>query len=226
MASLLFLARSLAPCWRRPLRHRRPCPFVFEERDAEKGARGGGTGLRRRGAPMLGWPCPRREMKQNLFFCDSLLVVSTLHLQPPLNFLSTLHPQRLLQPLQLQLPIGDRMFDSLSGSGGGALPSSPCFSAASVSASFRPLELGPDSRHELGARGAAGPATTSSAGSPRGHSQKRAIQMERLGAQQEVLEVEAEGWRRSRSGRARRHRKELESNSVLTLRSPALSPFS
>ena len=75
-------------------------------------------------------------------------------------------------------------------------PSSSAFSDSSLCSH----ELGPDRRGELRARRTV---SAPSSGSPRGHSEESPVQVERLGAQQKVLEVEGSG---SRSRRARRHR--------------------
>ena len=117
--------------------------------------------------------------------------------------LSPLHPQHLLQPLQLQLPVRDRMLDRLGGSSRVFLSLSSSSSFASASAALGSLKLGPYRRGELRAGRAASSVAPSAAWSPRGHSKERPVQVERLGAQQKVLEVEG---RRSRSTRARRHR--------------------
>lgn len=137
------------------------------------------------------------------------------HPHPP-SPSSPLHPQHLLQPLQLQLPVGDRMLDRQSGGSGRVLSSSSssscscccCSSAFSSSASslfLRSLELGPDRRGELRARRGAPPAPSVTCGSPRGHPEEGPVQVERLGPQHKVLEVER-GRGRPGSRRARRHR--------------------
>ena len=157
---------------------------------------------------------PRKMKKKNfeifpsVFF--SVFVFFTVAGAPPLPYPSPLHPQHLLQPLQLQLPVGDRVFDRQSGNGSRVvfaaalfLLPSPLSPSALSSLFLRTLKFGPDRRGELRARRAA---TSSTDRSPRGHSEEGAVQVERLGAQHKVLEVEGRG---AGSRRARRHRREM-----------------
>jgi len=125
---------------------------------------------------------------------------------------SPLHPQHLLQPLQLQLPVGQRVLDRLRRSRRSALLFLSSFLTSSSLASTaavcpRPLELGPNRRHELRPRGTATTrGSVRTPRSPRRDPQKGAVQVQGLGPQQEMLEVE--GWG-SRSRRARRHYRDL-----------------